>query len=98
MGLEAKAKTGFTVLAYENAPVMTALCEALQAECDGGEFVIYRHAFRWMRWTGDYRNGIVLSNCYEMFPLSQVLEFNGYESRYEFEHAAIVSDAQAEAV
>lgn len=96
MATTAAQRSDWNVLAYENAPVMTALCEALQAECVGGEFVIYRHAFRWMRWTGEYRNGIVLSNCYEMFPLSQVLEFNGFQCRYSFEHAAIVSPSQVE--
>lgn len=80
------------VLAYENAPIMTALCEALQAECNGSEFVIYRHAFRWMRWTGDYHNGIVLNNCYEQFSLEGVLEERGLQSRYDFLHAAVVSE------
>lgn len=81
------------VLAYENAPIMSALCAALQADCNGGEWVIYRHAFRWMRWTGEYRNGIVMPNCYEMFSLAQVLDQTGLDCRYNFEHAAIVTPA-----
>lgn len=81
-----------TTLAYENALVMVPLCEALQTQCEGGEFVIYRHAFRWMRWTGDYHNGIVLNNCYEMFDIDQVLNMKGLTSRYDFLHAAIVSE------
>jgi len=85
------------VLAYENARVMSALLEALQKECNGGEYVIYRHPFRWMRYTGDYSDGIVMSNCYEMFPLESILAERKLTARLMFEHAAIVRDAHDDA-
>lgn len=82
------------VLAYENERVMSALLEALQKECQGGEYVIYRHPFRWMRYTGKYRDGIVMSNMYEMFSLESVLAECKLKARLNFEHAAIVRDAE----
>jgi hypothetical protein len=84
------------VLAYENARVMSALLEALQKECVGGEYVIYRHPFRWMRYTGEYRNGIVMPNCYEMFSLESILAERKLEARLMFEHAAIVREADVD--
>lgn len=78
------------VLAYENVEVMRPLVEALHAQCGDGEWVIYRRPFRWLRYEGDFHNGHVMSNCYEMFSLESVLEMTGLEARYSFEHAAIV--------
>lgn len=81
---------GFVVLAYENALIMKPLVEALHAQCGADEFVIYRQPFRWLRYEGDFHDGHVLSNCYEMFPLESVLDYCKLECRYSFEHAAIV--------
>lgn len=77
------------VLAYENALVMMPLLQALQQECGDDEFVIFRHAFRWLRFEGDFHSGSVLNNCYEMFSLESVLDLTGFECRYSFDHAAI---------
>ncbi len=82
-----------SVLAYEDGEVMVPILTALQQACKGGEFVIYRHPFRWMRWTGEWRDGIVMPNMYEMFSLESVLEQRKLNARYTFEHAAIVSEA-----
>lgn len=76
---------------WENAPLMKKIVEALQEECGPEEFVIYRQPFRWLRYKGDFFDGHVLNNCYEMFSLETVLEEYGLQCRYGFTHAAIVS-------
>ena len=82
------------VLAYENAPLMETIVSALSKECREDEFVIYRRPFRWRRYRGDFENGHVLSGCYEMFGLDEVLEMKRLTARYRFGHAAIVKEAE----
>ena len=69
---------------YQNVTIMKPLIEALEANCDEGEKVIWRDAFRWKDSNG------VLSNAYEMFGVEQVAQDRNWEIVANFCHAAIV--------
>lgn len=78
---------------YEHTGMQRALCAALLPFCPPGAFIIYRSAFRWMRYIheADRFNDEVMPNHYECQDVPQLIEDHNHTLILDLHHVAVIT-------